>query len=194
MNINDPATSGSTLKKWHVKKLGENFGVPIASFRLKVEQNVKNGGCSLVGEIDRLRSSFITKPTSAEIDPDFATRKFEKSTNRIKYGVAYDVFFIPILAKSISVDDCIKYLKEEGYLLVGPMLLPLVRQRRETPKEVWLTSLDVEKNCYVRDGGSVFPCMKTEDDGYFQVQLAIYRADINQNYVLVCAKLVEETK
>lgn len=168
-------------------KLGENFGDPIGSLKLRITKNGKNGGQCLTTEIDRLRVSYQTKPTAADLDPDFTTHKFSKSTDRLTYGIEYDVLFIPILSKSISVEECLQFMKEEKYLFVGPTLLPLIRCRKEVPKEIWITSLDVEKHFYEREGHKVFPCLKLEDE-YFQIQLAIAFAKLSHNYVLACVK------
>lgn len=180
------------LKFRAVEKLGEFFGAPLAVIKLRIEKNDENNGTCLTNEINRLRNSYQTKASAAEIDVDFTSRNFAKTSDRMNYDIIYDVSFIPILKKDVSYSDCIEFMREKGYLFFGATIIPFIRHRKDVPKEVWVTSLDVEEKLFTKDGFKRFVCMRIEDGSYFQIQLAIAALGLDPTNVLICAKVAEK--
>jgi hypothetical protein len=139
------------FKKWQMN-LNQKFGTPISSIRLTVDASDSAGKCP-AAEIDRLRALSKSRPNSSEIDKDFTTKNYGKSTEKLVFGARYVVDFIPV-AEKVSIKEANNFLKENNYLHVSGIIHPYLKGKKEIPRERWLASLDVEEDLFVREGHS----------------------------------------
>ncbi len=163
------------------------FGTPVFLFNFCIARTSSNQH-PVVKEIDVFNkdSKDGRKGKSIECDADFTTKNFPEATNPIEIGESYDVYEVPILGKAMPA-DCLSYMIQKGYLIQGAQLIPIAAKRKkELTENKWYTSIDADVNCYKRGGEKVFPCLMA-DEGGVEVQLAIYRVELNSNFVLLCA-------
>lgn len=170
----------------------EMFGPCLLAFKFKPKRGSNNG--EFVQEIGKYNRQNADKQS---IDAEYLTRNFPNVTNSLEYGILYNVFLFPIIAKDVTFTDCIAYMKKNKYMFAGSSVYPAMLRESDIlamlPRGKWMMSLDVEGHCFNSQGINIFHCLRvrgglSKKEANIEIQPSTCISTFDGNYILVCVQ------
>lgn len=118
-------------------------------------------------QIDDFRNKKNILKSTEYYSKDLTSNNFARATHRLEPGKTYTVKIFPVVS-TVSVENCLVFLKENNALLVGAHGLTAFQenQPQNFPIDLWVVSYD-EKNA-LGNGNPIkyqLPCFKKSDQG-----------------------------
>ena len=161
----------------------QRFGPAVNEFEFTVPSDYKHDTQldTFVGNTEALETTYC-------LNNNLTSTNFANATNELVPCTPYSVKLFPVLSK-VSSEECIRFLSEQGAVLVGAQGITLLQKRMpdEFPVGKWLVSFDEKEALWIdSDGKHRLLRVRRSSNGDWRFHLASFEGYWHGNSCILC--------